>query len=74
MEWGLRKRDESNFASFFDWLSGTWPDGFALLGPWLVTGTPSGMGAASQTFLGPGDVMEATIDCLGVLRTPVGAA
>src|SRR5205085_20840 len=110
---------------FFDWLSGKWPDGFAPLGPYLLTaddvadpqalelslflngerkqhsstremissvaetivfasrfmtlepgdvietGTPSGVGATTGTYVKSGDVMEARIECLGVLRTPV---
>jgi 2-keto-4-pentenoate hydratase/2-oxohepta-3-ene-1,7-dioic acid hydratase in catechol pathway len=31
------ERDESATVSFFDWLSGKWPDGFAPMGPCLVT-------------------------------------
>ncbi len=37
----------------------------------IETGTPSGVGAASGTYLRSGDVMEARIEKLGVLRTPV---
>src|SRR5919202_894749 len=37
----------------------------------IETGTPSGVGAASGTYLKSGDVMEARIQHLGVLRTPV---
>ncbi|MGH3002373.1 MAG: fumarylacetoacetate hydrolase family protein [Gaiellaceae bacterium] len=37
----------------------------------LATGTPAGVGFASQRYLAPGDVMEGTIEGLGVLRTPV---
>jgi 2-keto-4-pentenoate hydratase/2-oxohepta-3-ene-1,7-dioic acid hydratase in catechol pathway len=40
----------------------------------LATGTPSGvgMGMNPQRWLQPGDVMEAEIDRIGVLRNPVG--
>jgi 2,4-diketo-3-deoxy-L-fuconate hydrolase len=34
----------------------------------ISTGTPSGVGAATGTFLKPGDRMEAAIDRIGVLR------
>jgi 2-keto-4-pentenoate hydratase/2-oxohepta-3-ene-1,7-dioic acid hydratase in catechol pathway len=37
----------------------------------IETGTPSGVGAASGTYLKSGDVMEARVQSLGVLRTPV---
>jgi 2-keto-4-pentenoate hydratase/2-oxohepta-3-ene-1,7-dioic acid hydratase in catechol pathway len=39
----------------------------------LATGTPSGvgMGMVPQRWLQPGDVMEAEIDGIGVLRNPV---
>jgi len=37
----------------------------------IETGTPSGVGAATGTYLKNGDVMEARIQHLGVLRTPV---
>jgi 2-keto-4-pentenoate hydratase/2-oxohepta-3-ene-1,7-dioic acid hydratase in catechol pathway len=39
----------------------------------LATGTPSGVGAATGRYLRPGDVVEAEIDGLGVLRNPVVA-
>jgi 2-keto-4-pentenoate hydratase/2-oxohepta-3-ene-1,7-dioic acid hydratase in catechol pathway len=39
----------------------------------IATGTPAGVGYASQTYLTAGDVMEGTIEGLGVLRTPVVA-
>jgi 2-keto-4-pentenoate hydratase/2-oxohepta-3-ene-1,7-dioic acid hydratase in catechol pathway len=125
-DWGV-DREESKWNEFFDWLNGKWPDGFAPLGPYLLTadelpdpqglelrltvngeqkqhsntremiftvaetiafasrfmglepgdilatGTPSGVGAATGTYLKPGDVMEAWIEKLGTLRTPVQA-
>jgi 2-keto-4-pentenoate hydratase/2-oxohepta-3-ene-1,7-dioic acid hydratase in catechol pathway len=128
MEWGTPGREPSEWDLFFDWLNGKWPDGFAPMGPWLVTadeipdpqalhmtltvngtkyqdastadmlfsvaeliafssrfmtlepgdtystGTPSGAGDASGVYLKDGDVMEATIDGIGTLRTPVAAA
>jgi 2-keto-4-pentenoate hydratase/2-oxohepta-3-ene-1,7-dioic acid hydratase in catechol pathway len=40
----------------------------------ILTGTPSGVGATTQTYLQPGDRMEAWIDGLGTLNTPVVAA
>ncbi len=39
----------------------------------ISTGTPSGVGSASGTFLKPGDVLEGTIEGIGMLRTPVVA-
>ncbi len=125
MDWGMPGREPAGWDEFFDWLNGKWPDGFAPLGPWLVTadeipdpqtlhmtlsvngtkhqdastaemlfsvaelvafssrfmtlepgdvyatGTPSGVGDASGIYLRDGDVMEATIDRIGTLRTPV---
>jgi 2-keto-4-pentenoate hydratase/2-oxohepta-3-ene-1,7-dioic acid hydratase in catechol pathway len=123
-EWGV-ERDSDPWNEFFDWLNGKWPDGFAPLGPYILTadevpdpqsldlslvlngevkqhsntremistvaetiafasrfmtlepgdiietGTPSGVGATTGTYLKSGDVMEARIDKLGSLRTPV---
>jgi 2-keto-4-pentenoate hydratase/2-oxohepta-3-ene-1,7-dioic acid hydratase in catechol pathway len=123
-DWGV-ERDPDRWNEFFDWLSGKWPDGFAPLGPYILTadelpdpqglalslylngqrkqhsstremistvaetiafasrfmtlepgdiietGTPSGVGATTGTYLAAGDVMEARIDKLGTLRTPV---
>ncbi|OQB41286.1 MAG: Ureidoglycolate lyase [Candidatus Latescibacteria bacterium ADurb.Bin168] len=37
----------------------------------ISTGTPSGVGAASGTFLKPGDVVEVEIETLGVIRNRV---
>jgi 2-keto-4-pentenoate hydratase/2-oxohepta-3-ene-1,7-dioic acid hydratase in catechol pathway len=125
MDWGLDDREPSDWNDFFDWLNGKWLDGFAPMGPWLLTadevtdpqalqlelrvngevkqhastrdmifgvaelvsfasrfmtlepgdvfatGTPSGVGDTTGTYLRSGDVMEGTIDGLGVLRTPV---
>ena len=127
-EWGLPSRNPSEWDLFFDWLNGKWPDGFAPIGPWLVTadeipdpqalqmtlkvngtehqnastgdmiftvaeliafssrfmtlepgdtyatGTPSGVGDATGTYLHDGDVMEAWVEGIGTLVTPVGAA
>ena len=44
-----------------------------LAGTVLLTGTPSGVGAAKDPprFLRAGDVVEVTIDALGTLRNPV---
>ena len=33
----------------------------------IFTGTPSGVGAASRTFLEPGDVITSTIDGIGTM-------
>jgi 2-keto-4-pentenoate hydratase/2-oxohepta-3-ene-1,7-dioic acid hydratase in catechol pathway len=126
-DWGI-DREGDRWDEFFDWLNGKWPDGFAPLGPYLLTadevpdpqglelkllvngeqkqrsttremistvaetiafasrfmtlepgdvietGTPSGVGATTGTYLKPGDVMEAWIEKLGTLRTPVHAS
>jgi 2-keto-4-pentenoate hydratase/2-oxohepta-3-ene-1,7-dioic acid hydratase in catechol pathway len=126
-EWGI-EREADQWNEFFDWLNGKWPDGFAPLGPYILTadelpdpqsldlalylngerkqhsntremistvaetiafasrfmtlepgdvietGTPSGVGATTGTYVKAGDVMEATIERLGTLRTPVRAA
>jgi 2-keto-4-pentenoate hydratase/2-oxohepta-3-ene-1,7-dioic acid hydratase in catechol pathway len=42
-------------------------------GDLIATGTPSGVGDATGTYLRPGNVMEASITGLGTLRTPVQA-
>jgi 2-keto-4-pentenoate hydratase/2-oxohepta-3-ene-1,7-dioic acid hydratase in catechol pathway len=122
--WGV-ERDPDQWNEFFDWLNGKWPDGFAPLGPYVLTadeipdpqnlnvslhlngeqkqhsntremistvaetivfasrfmtlepgdiietGTPSGVGATSGTYVKSGDVMEARVEKLGTLRTPV---
>ncbi|WP_165229386.1 fumarylacetoacetate hydrolase family protein [Aquisphaera insulae] len=39
----------------------------------IATGTPSGVGSASGTFLKPGDLIRATIAPIGTLETPVEA-
>lgn len=39
----------------------------------IVTGTPKGVGMASKTYLKPGDIMELSIDKLGILRNAMGA-
>ena len=39
----------------------------------IATGTPAGVGSTTGTFLKAGDVMEAEIEGIGVLRTPVKA-
>jgi 2-keto-4-pentenoate hydratase/2-oxohepta-3-ene-1,7-dioic acid hydratase in catechol pathway len=39
----------------------------------IATGTPSGVGRTTGTFLKPGDVLEAEIDGIGCLRNPVAA-
>lgn len=127
-EWGLEGRNPGEWDLFFDWLNGKWPDGFAPMGPWVVTadeipdpqalrmtlavngkewqnastgdmiftvaeliafssrfmtlepgdtyatGTPSGVGDTTGTYLKDGDVMEAWVEGIGTLVTPVGAA
>lgn len=40
----------------------------------ISTGTPSGVGSATGTYLKPGDLVEASIDRIGVLRNPVVSA
>lgn len=42
-------------------------------GDLISTGTPSGVGNATGTYLKPGDVMHATINGIGTLVTPVVA-
>jgi 2-keto-4-pentenoate hydratase/2-oxohepta-3-ene-1,7-dioic acid hydratase in catechol pathway len=128
VDWGVERGEVTPRMAFFDWLNGKWPDGFAPMGPYLVTaddvpdpqalamrlsvngavrqeastgdmiftvaetiafcarfmtlepgdiiltGTPSGVGATTQTYLHPGDRMEAWIEGLGALATPVVAA
>jgi 2-keto-4-pentenoate hydratase/2-oxohepta-3-ene-1,7-dioic acid hydratase in catechol pathway len=123
-----RRRETTARDAYFDWLAGKWQDGFAPLGPWLVTadevpnasalamslavngetrqqgstgqmifdvaesvawisqlctlepgdviitGTPAGVGAASGTFLKPGDEIVAEIEGLGQQRTRIVAA
>ena len=39
----------------------------------ISTGTPSGVGSASGTFLKPGDVLTASIAEIGTLTNPVVA-
>jgi 2-keto-4-pentenoate hydratase/2-oxohepta-3-ene-1,7-dioic acid hydratase in catechol pathway len=43
-------------------------------GDTYATGTPSGVGDATGTYLKDGDVMEAWVEGIGTLVTPVGAA
>jgi 2-keto-4-pentenoate hydratase/2-oxohepta-3-ene-1,7-dioic acid hydratase in catechol pathway len=39
----------------------------------IATGTPSGVGSATGTYLRPGDLVRATIDPIGTLENPVEA-
>ena len=36
-EWGVAGRNPGEWDLFFDWLNGKWGDGYAPMGPWLVT-------------------------------------
>lgn len=126
LDLGYERDTDDKAVWFFDWLVGKWFDGFAPLGPYLVTadevpdpqalpvelevngqtrqhgstkdmifsvaeliafasrlmtlepgdviltGTPSGVGAATGDYLRPGDEMTTTIGHLGSLRTVVG--
>ncbi len=40
----------------------------------ISTGTPSGVGSSTGTYLKPGDTVVATIDGIGSLSNPVVAA
>lgn len=125
VDFGYERDLDDATVRFFDWLEGKWLDGFAPMGPWLVTadevsdpqglriglelngqawqdastgsmifsvaelvafasrlmtlepgdviltGTPSGVGAASGRYLAPGDEMAVHITGLGVLTTRV---
>jgi 2-keto-4-pentenoate hydratase/2-oxohepta-3-ene-1,7-dioic acid hydratase in catechol pathway len=42
-------------------------------GDLISTGTPAGVGSATETYLKPGDVLRATIDGIGTLENPVVA-
>lgn len=126
VDYGFERDTDDKAVWFFDWLAGKWFDGFAPLGPWLVTadevpdpqaltvdfelngtprqhgstkdmifsvaeliahasrlttlepgdlimtGTPSGVGAATGEYLKAGDVMSVTIGPLGTLTNAVG--
>lgn len=37
MDWDIVERAEGAWEGFFDWLEGKWLDGFAPIGPWIVT-------------------------------------
>jgi 2-keto-4-pentenoate hydratase/2-oxohepta-3-ene-1,7-dioic acid hydratase in catechol pathway len=37
IDWGLADREPNDWNGSFDWLNGKWLDGFAPMGPWLVT-------------------------------------
>jgi 2-keto-4-pentenoate hydratase/2-oxohepta-3-ene-1,7-dioic acid hydratase in catechol pathway len=37
LDWGLSDREPNDWNGFFDWLNGKWLDGFAPMGPWLLT-------------------------------------
>ena len=123
VDYGFPRDTDDKAVWFFDWLAGKWFDGFAPLGPYLVTadevpdpqalavrfelngvvrqqgstadmifsvaelishasrlmtlepgdiiltGTPSGVGAATGDYLGVGDRMAVTVGDLGELRT-----
>ena len=128
MDFGYERDTGDSHVWFFDWLAGKWLDGFAPMGPWLVTadevpdpqaldvtldvngkrrqhgstkdmifsvaelvsfastlmtlepgdvimtGTPSGVGAATGEYLKAGDEMSVTIGDLGTLTNRVVAA
>ena len=40
-------------------------------GDMISTGTPSGVGSTTGTFVKPGDVLEASISSIGTLRSPL---
>ncbi|MDN3359176.1 fumarylacetoacetate hydrolase family protein [Actinomadura sp. DC4] len=121
MDYGYERDTDDSAVGFFDWLNGKWLDGFAALGPYLLTadevpdpqaleislevngevrqrgttgdmifsvaeqvafasrlmtlepgdviytGTPAGVGLASNRFLKPGDEMTARLAGLGTL-------
>jgi 2-keto-4-pentenoate hydratase/2-oxohepta-3-ene-1,7-dioic acid hydratase in catechol pathway len=125
LDLGYERDTEDKAVWFFDWLAGKWCDGFAPLGPWLVTadevpdpqalpvelavngvprqngstkdmiftvaelvahasrlmtlepgdvimtGTPSGVGAATGEYLKAGDEMTVVVGGLGTLRNTV---
>jgi 2-keto-4-pentenoate hydratase/2-oxohepta-3-ene-1,7-dioic acid hydratase in catechol pathway len=125
MDYGFARDTKDSAVWFFDWLAGKWLDGFAPLGPYLVTadevgdpqdllielrvngevrqhgstkdmiftvaelvsfasrlmtlepsdvlmtGTPSGVGAATGQFLAAGDEMTVSIAGLGELTNRV---
>jgi 2-keto-4-pentenoate hydratase/2-oxohepta-3-ene-1,7-dioic acid hydratase in catechol pathway len=54
----------------------TWISRFVTLQPGdvIATGTPSGVGATTETYLQAGDVVEVEVAGLGVLRNPVVGA
>lgn len=121
-------REARPMDDFFDWLNGKWQDGFAPMGPYILTadevadpdalwmklwvngelrqdsstrymifntaelvsfasdlmtlepgdviatGTPSGVGATTSTYLKAGDIVRCEIQGLGVLENPVVAS
>ncbi|MER7277055.1 fumarylacetoacetate hydrolase family protein [Dactylosporangium sp. NPDC000244] len=125
MDYGFERDTDDKAVWFFDWLAGKWCDGFAPLGPWLLsagatgdpqaipvrldvngvtkqhgstkdmiftvaeliahasrlmtlepgdvilTGTPSGVGAATGEYLTAGDEMTVDLGPLGTLRNTV---
>ncbi|MFI5913072.1 fumarylacetoacetate hydrolase family protein [Dactylosporangium sp. NPDC051541] len=125
VDYGFERDTDDKAVWFFDWLAGKWCDGFAPLGPWLLsadeagdpqaipiridvngvtkqlgstkdmifsvaeliahasrlmtlepgdvilTGTPSGVGAATGEFLKSGDEMVVEMGPLGTLRNTV---
>ncbi|WP_433077076.1 fumarylacetoacetate hydrolase family protein [Dactylosporangium sp. CA-052675] len=125
MDYGFQRDTDDKAVWFFDWLAGKWCDGFAPLGPWLLsadaigdpqaipvrldvngvtkqlgstrdmiftvaeliahasrlmtlepgdvilTGTPSGVGAATGEYLRAGDEMTVDLGPLGTLRNTV---
>ena len=42
-------------------------------GDLIATGTPSGVGSATGTYLKPGDVVRASVGGIGMLENPVEA-
>jgi 2-keto-4-pentenoate hydratase/2-oxohepta-3-ene-1,7-dioic acid hydratase in catechol pathway len=76
---GETKQDAGTGAMIFGVarLVADWSLGMTLEpGDLLMTGTPAGVGFARKPpeYLKPGDVVEAEIDGIGILRNAVGSA
>jgi 2-keto-4-pentenoate hydratase/2-oxohepta-3-ene-1,7-dioic acid hydratase in catechol pathway len=64
MDWGVEDRQPGGMDGFFDWLNGKWPDGFAPMGPWIVT----------QDEIADPDALKLRLEVNGAVRQDASTA
>jgi 2-keto-4-pentenoate hydratase/2-oxohepta-3-ene-1,7-dioic acid hydratase in catechol pathway len=70
----VRQRDRTSSLAWSTAELATWVDARTSLqaGDLILTGTPGGTGHESGRYLQPGDVVDASVECIGTLRNVVG--